>query len=101
MVDLSESMWSLAFQPLKTLYLHYYIGYSHQTWQGGDLARGARTGKVTGPLDYMVSRYYNTNLELLNPLITWACGIMQKTKTIISPPKSAYDYQTWQDRDLP
>ena len=34
-VDLSESMWNLAPQPLK-IYFHYHNSYSHPTWQGDD-----------------------------------------------------------------
>ena len=36
MVDLSEGMWNLALQPLKS-YLHHQNAYSHQTWLSGDL----------------------------------------------------------------
>ena len=38
--DLSESMWNLAPQPLKTLYLHRLNAYDHQTWQRVDLPKG-------------------------------------------------------------
>ena len=54
MADLNETMWNLVNQPIKALYLHYYIAYCHQTWQGGDLAWGAPTDKVTWPFDHVV-----------------------------------------------
>ena len=40
MLYLSEGIWNLDLQPLKTSYLHYHNAYGHQTWQGGDLPRG-------------------------------------------------------------
>ena len=47
MADLSEGMWNLTFQPQQTSYLHCHNAYGHQTWQGGDLSRGAPTHKIT------------------------------------------------------
>ena len=47
MADLSEGMLNLALQPRQTLYLHYHNAYGHQTWQDGDLPRGASTHKIT------------------------------------------------------
>ena len=39
---------------LRPLYLHYHIGYGHQTWQGGDLLWGVPTHSVTWPYWHMV-----------------------------------------------
>ena len=46
MADLSESMYNLALQPLKT-YPHYHSVDGHQTWQDRNLTRGALSYKVT------------------------------------------------------
>ena len=100
MADLNETMWNLVNQPIKALYLHYYIAYCHQTWQGGDLAWGAPTDKVTWPFDHVVLGDYVAILkhisatrvpvatklsrmviylegllpiELLHPLVMWPC----------------------------
>ena len=40
---LSKTMWNLALQQLKTLYLHYHNAYDHQVWQGGYISRDAPT----------------------------------------------------------
>lgn len=45
MVELSESMWNLALEPLRT-YLHYSSAYDPQTWKDGDLPYGTPTDKV-------------------------------------------------------
>ena len=93
MADLNETMWNLVNQPIKALYLHYYIAYCHQTWQGGDLAWGAPTDKVTWPFDHVVLWDYVAILkhisatrvpvatklsrllpiELLHTLVMWPC----------------------------
>ena len=46
MADISKNMWSLAPQPLKTIYIEYNNAYGHQTWQGGDFPYGTLTYKV-------------------------------------------------------
>ena len=52
--DIETSMWNLALQPLRTLYLDYHDIYGHQTWQGDNLPRGAPTHKVTQTFDHAV-----------------------------------------------
>ena len=53
--DLSNSIWNLALQSLKTFYLNYNnASYVHQTRQGGDLSSGAPTDKVTWTFDPVV-----------------------------------------------
>lgn len=42
-MDLSDSMWNLAFQPS---YPHYHIVFGHQTCQGGDFPWEAPTHKL-------------------------------------------------------
>ena len=37
MADWSETIMNFPLQQLKTLYLHYYSAYGHQTWLDGDL----------------------------------------------------------------
>ena len=44
---LSKSMYNLAVQPLKVLYLHYHSAYSYQKWQDDDLSQGALIDEVT------------------------------------------------------
>ena len=46
MEDLSESIWSLAHQPIKT-YIRYHNAYDHQIWLGGDLPWGASDHLIT------------------------------------------------------
>ena len=81
MVDLSKSMWNLALQPLKTLYLHYHNAYGHQTWHGGEF--------TDEPL--LIKSY--------DPLITWSCKIAWQTRTYLHY-DSVYGHQTWQDGNL-
>ena len=57
MADLSQSIWNLALQPLKSLYLHYHNAYGHQTWQGNDLPQGAPKAHF----DHVVLRDHVTN----------------------------------------
>ena len=65
LADLTESMWNLAPQPLKTLYLENLNGYCHQNCQGDILPRGAPIIMSHGPL------------------ITWSYEIRWQTKPII------------------
>ena len=37
MVDLRQSMWNIALELLKELYIHFHNAYGHQTFQDGDL----------------------------------------------------------------
>ena len=63
MMDLSESIWNLALQSLKT-YLHYHIAYVQKIWQMGELPYREPTDKVRWPFSM------------------WSCEIMWQTKTI-------------------
>ena len=47
MVDLRDSMWNLALQPQKALYLNYHNAYGQQTQQGSELPWGAPTDKAS------------------------------------------------------
>ena len=89
-------------EKLKLLCLHYHSGYSHQTWQGGDLPGGAPKHKVVtqrsnhGVLQnhvtnesyyistttvsmattfYRIATYLDRLLLIYSPdpLITWLC----------------------------
>ena len=61
MAYLNESMWNLAFQPLKIFYLHYHITYDHQTWEGIDLPWRTQNDKVTWSFNHVVLRDHVTN----------------------------------------
>ena len=60
MADWIESIWNLPLQQLKT-YLHYHNAYGHQIWQGGDLAWGAPTHKVTRTFYHAIFRNHVAN----------------------------------------
>ena len=55
--------------------------YGHQTWQAGDLLRGASTHNVTLPFGHVV---FGHNLKLLYLLFY-----------------NIYGHKTWEDGDLP
>lgn len=57
----TESIWDLAFQPLKTLYLHNQNNYDQQTCHGDGLPRDAPTHKVTWRSDHVVLQNQMTN----------------------------------------
>lgn len=59
--DSTESIWNLAFQPLKTLYLHNQNNYDQQTCHGDGLPRDAPTHKVTWRSDHVVLQNQMTN----------------------------------------
>ena len=61
MADLSESIWNLVLQLLKTLYLHYHNTFRHQNCRGGVLKWVAPTHNVTWPFHHMVLRDNVTN----------------------------------------
>ena len=54
MATACEILLESCLQPLKTLYLHYYNTYGHQTWQGGDFLWEAVTHKVRWTFDHKV-----------------------------------------------
>ena len=58
--SLSESTSSLAFQPLKTLYIHHHIVYGYQIWQG-DLTWDTPTNKVICPFDHAILQSHVIN----------------------------------------
>ena len=43
-----RKMWNLVFQPLKTLNIHYYSVYGHQTWHNVNLPYWAPSGTLKG-----------------------------------------------------
>ena len=69
---------------LKPLYLHYHSAHGHQTWQYGDLPRGAPNHKVAQRSDHVVLQSHVT-----------------KRKLLYFHSYIAYDQQTWQDGNLP
>ena len=81
--NLSENMWNVARQPLKTFCYYFHNACCRQTWQGGALSWGTLTHKITWTFDYVILRKSRCKL-----------------KTLYLHCQDVYDDQTWHDGKL-